>query len=118
MNLVHSNGHHLLLHFTRAEAIGIANALNEVCNGVDIPDQEFQTRLGADREAVRSLLKAMHTCLDAKPAPFDTVCAWADGCSVQARCISAYGDPVDMSSDEARDFARALASAADQADAA
>jgi hypothetical protein len=32
------------------------NALNEVCNGVDFDDDEFQTRLGADRAHARKLL--------------------------------------------------------------
>ena len=33
----------------------ISNALNEVCNALDV--QEFSTRLGADLEAARALLK-------------------------------------------------------------
>ena len=41
---------------SREELILINNALNEVCNGVDIPDWEFQTRLGRSREEVRDLL--------------------------------------------------------------
>ncbi len=35
----------------------INNALNEVCNGVDIEDAEFATRLGAEREEMRNILK-------------------------------------------------------------
>ncbi len=35
----------------------INNALNEVCNGVAIEDAEFATRLGAEREEMRNLLK-------------------------------------------------------------
>jgi hypothetical protein len=38
------------------ELILINNALNEVCNGVDIDDAEFATRLGAEREELRQLL--------------------------------------------------------------
>ncbi len=34
----------------------INNALNEVCNGVDIADAEFETRLGGSREEARELL--------------------------------------------------------------
>ena len=41
---------------SREELVLISNALNEVCNGVDIPDWEFQTRLGRTREEARDLL--------------------------------------------------------------
>ncbi len=34
----------------------VHNALNEVANGVDIPDFEFQMRLGESRSDVRQLL--------------------------------------------------------------
>jgi len=43
--------------------------------------------------------------------------AWADGGSVQVRAVSVFGDPADLSSDEARDFARRILDAADKADA-
>lgn len=43
--------------FSNDELILISNALNEVCNGVEIDDAEFATRLGADREEVRRLLE-------------------------------------------------------------
>ncbi|WP_413709823.1 hypothetical protein [Rhizobium sp. Rhizsp82] len=33
----------------------LSNALNEVCNGIDLP--EFETRLGASKGAVRELLE-------------------------------------------------------------
>jgi len=38
------------------EMRALNNTLNEVCNGVDIADAEFQTRLGYSRERVRRLL--------------------------------------------------------------
>lgn len=34
----------------------VNNALNEIANGVDISDSEFQTRLGGSRSDVRQLL--------------------------------------------------------------
>ena len=37
----------------------IKNALNEVCNGVEIEEPEFHTRLGATREDVRTLLQCV-----------------------------------------------------------
>jgi hypothetical protein len=46
----------ITLEVSRAELVLINNALNEVCNGVDIADEEFGTRLGGSREEVRALL--------------------------------------------------------------
>ncbi len=118
MNLIHQNGHHFLLHTSKDELVGISNALNEVCNGIDIADGEFHARLGLTCDETRDILAAVGSYLDAAPGDFDTVTAWADGCSVQVRCVSAYGDPVDMSSEEARELARLLLSCADKADSA
>ena len=44
------------------------NALNEVCNGVDIAEGEFATRLGADRDDARALLAEVSELLDALEA--------------------------------------------------
>jgi len=51
---------------TEDELVLIANALNEVTNGIDIDDDEFSLRLGADRSEARRLLadvKAIVTAL-------------------------------------------------------
>ena len=37
----------------------LINALNEVCNGADIGDAEFATRLGAERQELRQLLESI-----------------------------------------------------------
>lgn len=42
---------------TSEELMGISNALNEVCNGVDIDDEEFETRLGVERTFLLAVLK-------------------------------------------------------------
>lgn len=42
--------------FTAAELLLLNNALNEVCNGVNFGDDEFQTRLGVDRKTALKLL--------------------------------------------------------------
>lgn len=42
----------------------LANALNEVCNGVDIEDFEFSTRLGVERSEARELLAEIGAVLD------------------------------------------------------
>ena len=41
---------------TDAELVVVNNALNEVCNGVHIEDDEFETRLGVSRDDARALL--------------------------------------------------------------
>jgi hypothetical protein len=46
---------HAVLHLSRNELILLNNALNEVCNGLDLPD--FATRLGAERGELQKLLR-------------------------------------------------------------
>jgi len=50
--------------FTRAELVLINNALNEVCNGVSLGDDEFQTRIGYSREAARKVLGKVAKALE------------------------------------------------------
>jgi hypothetical protein len=59
----HSAGDSQLLRLTGAELLWLNNALNEVCNGVDIDDAEFATRLGGSREELRRLLLRLHAML-------------------------------------------------------
>ncbi len=42
---------------TSKELVLLNNALNEVCNGIAMSDDEFLTRLGVDRKTARALLK-------------------------------------------------------------
>lgn len=53
--------------FTEDELIAIANALNEVCNGIDIEDPEFATRLGVERWEAKEVLAQVGAALDALP---------------------------------------------------
>ncbi len=46
----------ITIRLSRAELGLVNNALNEVANGVEISDSEFQTRLGEPRSIVRQLL--------------------------------------------------------------
>jgi hypothetical protein len=41
---------------SHGELLLLNNALNEVCNGVAIDDDAFQTRVGTDRKHARKLL--------------------------------------------------------------
>jgi hypothetical protein len=42
--------------FNRDELVIINNALNEVCNGLSIDDDEFQTRIGYSRARASKVL--------------------------------------------------------------
>ena len=43
------------------EIVILNNSLNEVCNGVEFEDGEFQTRIGYPRQRVRELLRKMNS---------------------------------------------------------
>lgn len=43
------------IHLSRDDARLVSNALNEVCNALEV--REFSTRMGADLAEVRALLK-------------------------------------------------------------
>ncbi len=49
--------------FSRSEAKILHQALNEVCNGLSLP--EFETRMGANRDEVENLLSRLTEILDA-----------------------------------------------------
>ena len=49
--------------FTRDELVIINNALNEVCYGLAIDDDEFQTRIGYSRALARDVLKKVAQAL-------------------------------------------------------
>jgi hypothetical protein len=50
--------------FTRDELVVINNALNEVCNGLAIDEDEFQTRIGYPRAKARDVLKKVSKALE------------------------------------------------------
>ena len=51
----------------RDELLILNAALNEVCNGIAV--FEFETRIGADREHVATLLKEIGSLLDKMASP-------------------------------------------------
>jgi hypothetical protein len=54
---------HLMTVELSASELGILNnALNEVCNGIDLP--EFDTRMGAQKRDVLKLLNEVRTARD------------------------------------------------------
>jgi len=54
MKFITAEGGHISVSLTEEDLLILNNALNEVCNGLDIID--FTTRIGASREHVKSLL--------------------------------------------------------------
>ena len=50
------------LHVDSSELVVLNNALNEVCNGIDV--EEFATRLGATRDEVELMLQRVGAALD------------------------------------------------------
>ncbi len=50
--------------FTHAELVIINNAVNEVCNGIALDDDEFQTRIGCTRARAQALLKKIAKALE------------------------------------------------------
>jgi hypothetical protein len=117
MNLVRATTKRLLISISPEDLLGASNALNEVCNGIDIGDAEFQTRLGRTRTDLRRTLQAFSDALCSPvEASSELVTVWRDGMSIQVRAISAFGDPVDMGVDEARVFATQILDCAREAD--
>jgi hypothetical protein len=51
--------------FTREELVVLNNALNEICNGLSISDDEFETRIGYSREVARKLLSKVGKAIEA-----------------------------------------------------
>lgn len=109
MNAVLQTTDRFLLSFTADELLGVCNALNEVCHGVHIEEPEFQTRLGVSRGFLAGLLSQLQAGVKHPALRTDSrLAAWSDEGSIQAICVSVSGDPADMSSEEARTFARQL----------
>ena len=64
MRLVTKEANGATLQFTEDELHILNNALNEVCNGLDL--WEFSTRMGAERGEVQRLLAEIQNLLDAQ----------------------------------------------------
>ena len=102
MNKVLRSENRTLLSLSQKELVGLSNALNEVCNGVHIPESEFETRLGVERVFLLRLFADLRS--DAPLTLLDRSDVWAEAGSVHVVCVTAFGDPVEMSTREARTF--------------
>lgn len=55
MRVISIDENGITVHLTRDDAQVVSNALNEVCNALEV--REFSIRMGADLNEVRALLK-------------------------------------------------------------
>lgn len=115
MNVVLNSQERTLISVTSDELIGICNALNELCNDLQFSESEFQTRLGVTRDFLAGVLAQMPCKANSQQSDNERTAVWADQGSVQIVCVSAYGDPVDLSTDEAVEFAKQLQEAIEKA---
>ena len=52
------------LTLSKDELLILNNALNEVCNGIEIDEFEFSARIGAQREQAQALLRRITALYD------------------------------------------------------
>jgi hypothetical protein len=111
MNLVLRSSDCALLSITAEELVTLSNALNEVCNGIHIDDRDFQTRVGVDRGVAIEMLRRIGLAINAPVSDGEIAQTWSDSGTVMVKAITAFGDPVELSEPESRDFAESLATA-------
>jgi len=115
MNIVLSASDRTLLSLTCEELSAVSSALNEVCNGSCIGDDEFESRMGASRETLRSVLAALQGGPHPSRQLQERAEAWADHGVVMVCSINAFGDPVEMAESSALAFLKQLQVAIQQA---
>lgn len=62
MKIINTNAKEATISISNAELLILNNALNEICNGIDI--FEFETRIGTNRENATDILKKIGSLLD------------------------------------------------------
>jgi hypothetical protein len=67
MDVIDSSAERSHISVTREELLIVNNALNEVCNGIEV--FEFETRIGESPERVAALLNEIGALLDRMHAP-------------------------------------------------
>jgi hypothetical protein len=108
MNLLLQSGERTLVSLSAEELLGITNALNEVCHGIQIPESEFQARVGVTREFLVGTLAALRAEAHPSRRASELVSAWEDHGSVMVRVVTAFGDPVEMGETAVTEFAEQL----------
>jgi hypothetical protein len=102
MNIIRRTGERVLLSLTSVE--------------LDLIEEALSHR--ASSTAAQACLSLLREQVKARPVSeeADILDVWADGVSVQVRAITAYADPVDLGSEEARAFAQRILACAREAD--
>jgi hypothetical protein len=62
VELIHSDQDKAIVEVSMQELLILNNALNEVCNGIDVP--EFETRMGISLQEVDQLLGSIRLMLE------------------------------------------------------
>ena len=62
MEIIETTKSSATLKLSRQELVIFNNAMNEICNGIDV--FEFDTRIGATKDEVRLLLAQVHDLID------------------------------------------------------
>ena len=65
MKFTGMRGHQFEVQLSYNELLVVNNALNEVCNGIEVP--EFHARIGASLEDVQRVLEALGNIIDGHP---------------------------------------------------
>ena len=65
MEIIEAKENKTIVSLSSTEITILNNALNEICNGVDIP--EFETRIGYSRQQVEDLLDQIHSLNPSAP---------------------------------------------------
>jgi hypothetical protein len=105
MNIVLQTSERTLVSLSSEELAAMTNALNEVCHGLDIPDREFQTRLGESREFLQNVLSDLNNDVHPRCCNYEVLDVSAESNSIMIRSITAHGDPVELGEEKARELA-------------
>jgi hypothetical protein len=115
MNVVLQSNERSLLSLSTEELRGLTGALNEVCNGVGIPEEAFLDRVGVHRESLLRILSILRSQTHQSRQAQELVQVWAEHGSVMVRAISVYGDPVELGETQSTDFLAQLKLAVEEA---
>jgi hypothetical protein len=102
VNFVLKTPERALISLATGELTELINALNAVCDASPVPDAAFQSRPGVDRSALCDLLRHLSADAPSERTRYECVDVWAETASVMVRAVSVFGDPVELSTEEAR----------------
>lgn len=117
MHIVLRTKDRALVSLTAEELLLITHGLGQATDQRDLGDAEFRRRFGGERAKVAALHGALLESSPERRQEIETAEVWAEpGRSVMLKAISVDGDPVELSTDEAREFAERLRAAIEASD--